>query len=99
MLCPVVALQYDQYSSRALTLPPPPESAARLFLLRAPVIPARVQNFAQTAFSRKFVPESVRGELGAAPESPAEVLHSLLDPRPVYLRLLESPSSPWGSSL
>jgi hypothetical protein len=42
---------------------------------------------------------TVRGELGGLPETPAEVLYPLLDPCRAYLRLLETPSSPWGPSL
>jgi hypothetical protein len=54
-------------------------------LLPAPIRPRswEVDNasFAQTAFSRKFVPLTVRGELGGLTETPAEVLYPLLGPR------------------
>jgi hypothetical protein len=42
MLCPVPALQFDQSSSRAPSVPPPPESGPA-FLLPAPVVLARTE--------------------------------------------------------
>jgi hypothetical protein len=51
----------------------------------------------QARRSRKVVPLTVRGELGGLPETPAEVLYPL--PCRPYLRLLETPCSPWEPSL